>query len=347
MVSIIPKITPPRPFVLNLWYVAAWEEELAGGKPLGRRLLDEPLVIFRQASSKQISVLHDRCPHRFAPLHRGQVVGDSLACPYHGLEFGADGQCLRNPLADRPPRAAVRSFPTVTRHGLVWFWPGDPAKADPSRVPDFSFLEGQDVWRRRSRFAGHHELLADNLLDLSHVDFVHTGTFNTGGAHQRATQEVLDLGDGGLMVRWTLREVFRAPHLEALFAPEDSITQVLQMRWHPASCMALEIHYGLADDDGVLHDKRLSMVNPHIATPESHTATHYFWTCFPDAGSEAFARAVFDGEDQPMIEAVEQYMGGEDFWALRPAVLPGDAGALRARRRLLKLRQEEAVVKAP
>jgi vanillate O-demethylase monooxygenase subunit len=305
-------------------------------------LLGQALVLYRIPSTGQYALLHDRCPHRFAPLHRGKLVGDSIACPYHGLEFAASGKCVRNPLADEPPRTAVRSFPVVARHGLVWFWPGDPQQANPSSIPNYAFLDGQEVWRRRSRFAGHHELLADNLLDLGHVDFVHTATFATGGAHARAEQEVTDTGDGGLLVRWTLREVFRSTFLEALFSPAESITQILEMSWQPPSCMTLSIRYGITDANGTMVEERMRMINPHIATPESQSATHYFWTCFPDAASEAFARAVFDGEDQPMIEAVEQYMGGEDFWALRPAVLPGDAGALRARRRLMKLRRRES-----
>ena len=34
-------------FLENAWYVAAWSEEV-GDKPLGRKLLDRPIVFYRQ-----------------------------------------------------------------------------------------------------------------------------------------------------------------------------------------------------------------------------------------------------------------------------------------------------------
>jgi hypothetical protein len=48
-----------------------------------------------------------------------------------------------------------------------------------------------------------------------------------------------------------------------------------------------------------------------------------------DAQTQAFLT-----EDNPMIEAVEDRMGGAEFWSLRPAILPSDAAGIRVRRRL-------------
>ena len=83
------------------------------------------------------------------------------------------------------------------------------------------------------------------------------------------------------------------------------------------------------------------MQNPHIVTPETETTSHYFWTCEPNDAAEAFARRVFESEDGPMIEAIQAEMGGTDFWEMQPMILKGDVGAVRARRRLLRLRQQE------
>ncbi|NBP72451.1 MAG: aromatic ring-hydroxylating dioxygenase subunit alpha, partial [Alphaproteobacteria bacterium] len=50
-------------FLKNCWYVAAYDRELEDGGPLGRKLLNEPVVMFRDSAGKAIA-LEDRCCHR-------------------------------------------------------------------------------------------------------------------------------------------------------------------------------------------------------------------------------------------------------------------------------------------
>src|SRR5207245_8233707 len=61
-------------YLRNAWYVAAWSDDLADGQLLSRTILKEPIVLFRK-SDGHIAALQARCPHRFAPLHLGKVVG--------------------------------------------------------------------------------------------------------------------------------------------------------------------------------------------------------------------------------------------------------------------------------
>ena len=82
--------------------------------------------------------------------------------------------------------------------------------------------------------------------------------------------------------------------------------------------------------------------NPHILTPETAGSTHYFFTHEPGAEAEAMARRVFLEEDEPMITAQAEAMAGEDFWDLKPLVLPSDKAAILARRKLMQLRRAEA-----
>lgn len=58
-------------FARNTWYVAAWSDEVTG-KPLGRRLLNEPVVLFRTATGV-LAALFDRCCHRGLPLAHGRT----------------------------------------------------------------------------------------------------------------------------------------------------------------------------------------------------------------------------------------------------------------------------------
>jgi len=121
------------------WHMAAWSHEI-GDALFRRRILGTPILLYRKEDGS-VAALTDRCPHRFAPLSRGERVGDAVRCPYHGLTFDATGACIHNPFEDRiPPKAAVRSWPVTERDGVVWLWPGDPEAADSARIPDFAML---------------------------------------------------------------------------------------------------------------------------------------------------------------------------------------------------------------
>src|SRR6267142_438901 len=113
-------------FVRNAWYVAAWDHEI-GRNMLRRIILDEPVVLFRTVE--------------------GKPVGNIVHCPYHGLQYDPTGACVKIPSQDRvPPSAKVKSYPVVEKNHWVWLWTGDPAKADPSKVEDFHWLD-DPKWR--------------------------------------------------------------------------------------------------------------------------------------------------------------------------------------------------------
>jgi phenylpropionate dioxygenase-like ring-hydroxylating dioxygenase large terminal subunit len=194
-------------FVNNLWYVAAWSHEVAQ-QPLGVCIVDEPIVLYRRADGTVVA-LEDRCPHRHAPLSLGRVEGDDIRCMYHGLRFGCDGVCKEVPGTDTiPPRAIARSFPVVERSSWIWVWTGDPAKADPARVPTAFGLDNPE-WVMRSGaldYEADYQLLNDNLCDLSHLDFVHEATlgWSTGAKWSTAQPTIRPLDDGLLFERWFL-----------------------------------------------------------------------------------------------------------------------------------------------
>lgn len=330
-----------KPYVRNLWYMAAWEEEVPEGGILTRTLLDEPRLIYR-LSDGGYATLADRCPHRFVPLSRGKREGDRIVCGYHGLQFGADGGCKRNPFSDLiPPNARVSSWPTVARYGALWVWPGEAARADDALIPDFSFIDaGGPTVRGRTWMKANYEYITDNLMDLSHAEFLHVESFGTngalfGGEHSATTDET-----GGVWSNWWMPATPPPGWAEPLVPAGGRVDQWLEMRWHAPASMALFIgvaHAGTGRREMVVP----AMANPHIITPETAGSSHYFFTREPGEAAEAMARQVFDEEDGPMIEAVERAMAGRDFWAERPVILHVDAAAIRARRRLEALRRAE------
>lgn len=334
----------------DAWYVAAFANEVPMGAPLARQVLDTQVVIFRSANGG-VAALHDRCPHRFAPLSMGKVQGDRIVCGYHGLGFDAQGRCgdarLNSALH---ARAEVQSFPLVERHQLLWIWMGEKDKADVAKIPDFAFLEAPGTVNVQglTLVKAHYLLEVDNLLDLSHIDHLHGDTIS-GQAMKDA--------------RRTLRQVGQTVHFETLCESVPCLPNFepavqakgrptdhwLDLRWDPAGSIRLDVGVGLA---GRPKAEGCTIPQGHFMTPESERSTHYFWIINrPDQGEPpeygAFiretARRAFEDEDRPMIEAVQSRMRGTDFWAESPLIIPGDEGAVRARQVLQAALDEERV----
>lgn len=127
-------------YLRNCWYVAGFSDEVRKA-PLARKILDRSIVLYRTQSGV-LNALEDRCPHRFAPLSLGKVVGEELECAYHGLRFALNGGCAFNPHYSALPTAAKASkFPVTEKFGLIWIWMGE-GQADPNLIsPLFNFID--------------------------------------------------------------------------------------------------------------------------------------------------------------------------------------------------------------
>lgn len=172
-------------FAKNAWYVVAFSHEVGGGTVLRRQCCGEDLALFRTQSGNAVA-LYDRCPHRGVPLSQGHVVGDAVRCAYHGIEFGKDGRCSRIPTqALIPDEMCVRSYPLVERGTFIWVWPGDAAKADAALLPDHHRLGlGREGWSAAPYFMieirANYSMLFENLLDTSHISFLHGSAIDSG-----------------------------------------------------------------------------------------------------------------------------------------------------------------------
>ena len=331
-------------FLKNAWYVAAWSTEVEVGKLLSRRLLDEPVVIYRDLDGCA-RALTDRCPHRFAPLSMGRLVDGVLQCPYHGLRFDGSGDCVHNPHGPVPRAARVRSFPLAERYSAIWIWMGDPDKAAESAIPEFDFLVPEQWYVGTGHMAidGGYELEIDNILDLSHIEFLHP-LFSS----EAVSRGEIKCGQEGDTVwsRRYIRDDSPPPFIYQAFniPPGNLVDRWLDVRWHAPALMALwtgGVAAGRPREEGV------NVPSAHLFTPETASRTHYFYAMsFPHAlgpVGEVMAREnvevlrqPFEHEDKPIIEAVARSMSGADFWSLKPVLLRGDEAAVRARRILEK-----------
>lgn len=331
-------------FLRNAWYVAAWSREVTEQAPMERTLLGQTTVLFRDSQGTPVA-LANRCPHRFAPLAGGTIRGDAIECPYHGLRFDRTGQCVHNPHGDGriPSAARVASYPVAERYGAVWIWMGDPERAGAAALPAFDYLDEAafETSRGYLRTHAHYQLSADNLLDLSHFQFLHPDTL---GSNEMVSQGAVSFDAQGDTV-WS-RRVCRGEHLQDFVAsafgvpPGLAVDRYLNVRWDAPGLMSIEV--GVTPSGLPLEFGRVSF-SGHFLTPETEASTHYFFgfglpKLMGDAAKSLVEYAVdglmtpFKQEDLPMLEAQQRAIGEGDFWAAQPVMLSIDGAAVRARR---------------
>lgn len=335
------------PYLRKCWYVAGFPDEVTS-QPFCRTFLDEPVVLYRTADDTLVA-MDDRCPHRFASLSEGSLVGEAIQCPYHGLRFGPDGRCVHLPGGgEPPPRARARVYPLVASHGLLWIWMGDPVRADVTLIPDMSYADavGHTNFTAYLHAKGHYELVVDNLLDLSHIEFLHPMLASDGwrGSDARVRQE----GDT-VFVTTTIEDDAISPLVAQLRPdlPPRGITEQVQ-RWDAPGILELRIGYTAGGET-------MQFFGGHCLTPETQGTTHYFLRAGQNIGVgqpelvaqiKAGVTHIFDSEDLPIIERQQRNLAGRDLMQLQPAILKGDAGAVRVRRILAKrIREEQAETK--
>ena len=331
-------------YLRNAWYLAAWSSEVRAGELFQRRLLDEPLVLYRLSDGTAVA-LQDRCPHRFAPLHMGKIVDDGVQCPYHGLQFSESGTCVANPHGPVPGAARVRSYPVAERYSAIWAWMGDPAQATPDSITPFEFLSPEHwcVGTGYLRINAHYELETDNILDLSHIEFLHP--LFASEAVRAAKVQSLHEGD----TVWSKRFITRDTPPDFIYTgfniPRgELVDRWLDVRWNAPANMVLHVGGVIS---GQPREQGAQLQQAHVFTPESATTTHYFYAVsFPRAmgpHAEQLARqsvetlrGPFESEDKPIVEAIARNMGTQSFWDLKPLLLSIDGASVLARRILAK-----------
>jgi phenylpropionate dioxygenase-like ring-hydroxylating dioxygenase large terminal subunit len=165
-------------FLRNCWYVAGWSHHFPEDDLVTRTILGDPIVLYRKGDGGVVA-LENRCCHRFAPLSRGRKEGDDLRCMYHGLKFAPSGRCIEIPQQDIiPSTAVVRSYPVVEQDCWVWIWMGEPGVADARLIPR-ALNHDHPGWLMLTgelTYDANYELINDNLLDLTHLSYVHQST---------------------------------------------------------------------------------------------------------------------------------------------------------------------------
>jgi nitrite reductase/ring-hydroxylating ferredoxin subunit len=346
------EIPAPR----NIWWVAMWSQDLRPGELLSRRIMNEPLVFYRTGDGRPAALL-DRCAHRWAPLSRGKLVDDRLVCPYHGLEFDPHGVCVRNPHPNYaiPQAMRVRSYPVAEKHSLLWIWMGD-APADESLIPDFRALDPDAPEppgpRNHLLMSASWDLIMDNLLDLSHVAYLHDGTLGNL-SFVEAEVAIEEHSPTSITV---IRENKDVPVTHMfdllLYGQHPRVDVVGNQRWHAPACLFVDAG---ALPVGATRAQGTGIYGYHFLTPETDTTTHYNFVATrwnPISRGEAadaemarqiadLRKRVFIDEDGVMIAAQQLRVLESGQRALTPVMLGIDAGVERVHRLLRQLSESE------
>lgn len=305
--------------VRNAWYVAGWSTELEVATPFAISILGEPIVIFRSESGA-VHALEDRCVHRLAPLSLGRCEGEQLRCMYHGLLYGPDGAVTEIPGQDLIPKdARVRSYPVVDRHSWLWVWMGDAAQADEALIPPAVGLDHPDyiLGHGLLDYEAEAQLINDNLLDFSHLTYVHANSFGSGPDFAQRQPKIEVLDRGVRFSRWfanpagTKRNPGDAP-LEVYQTYEFLVPGVLLM-WSGNYPDGSSARFG---DTPPPRDEAISDVSftSQAVTPTGAKTSRYFFSWGPhcEHGDEAKRDAMMAmagqafGEDKVMIEAQQK-----------------------------------------
>jgi phenylpropionate dioxygenase-like ring-hydroxylating dioxygenase large terminal subunit len=271
-------------FIKNAWYVAAWSDELREA-PLGRRICNEAIVLFRDGTGRA-SALADYCCHRSAPLSAGKIVATGLECGYHGMIYGGDGVCVSIPgQIHIPPKARVRNYPLVEKDALLWIWMGDPNGADATQIVDYPFHNDTANWPQKHTMypiAGSANLMVDNLMDLTHLAYVHTTTIGGNAkAHVEAIMDTQPTETGLKFTRWMLDTAPPPTYRKGAPQLADKID-----RWQEFEFIApaAVLQYTGATDAGTgaydrgIREGGFQLRIFHGLTPATDTTCYYFWS---------------------------------------------------------------------
>lgn len=304
-------------FLRNAWYVAALDREVTRSL-LPLEVLGERVVLYRTEAGAPVA-LEDACAHRKLPLSMGRVMGDEIECGYHGLVFDTAGLCTRIPGTTKIPRSAcVRSYPTVARYGLIWIWMGPPPEADPTRI--FQVQHWDDpLWGKNRGGAMtvdcNYLYVTDNLLDPSHVSWVHRTSFGNTACEEEPV-EVTANPEGVTAARW-LYNAQVAPFYQSLvtFTGRCDRLQHYEVRFPShAIIKAVFTPTGTGGKDRPIDRAALVMDSYNFMTPVDTERTRYFWfqmrNCYPE--DESISKVMDDGvsaafeEDRVILTAVHQ-----------------------------------------
>lgn len=335
-------------FLQNFWYAVGWSKDIVRS-PFARTICNEPLVLYRTESGSVVA-MEDRCCHRRLPLRLGKVIGDNIQCAYHGLVYEPGGRCVKVPGQHLvPPNAQVRTFSTCDRHGLVWVFMGAHELADESRIPDYHWITDPE-WGSKGEYfhvEAHYQLIVENLLDLTHLAFVHATTIGNAAVVENA-EVSFQRSSTSVDVRRIMRNTPPPPTYVKAGGFTGNIDRWQYINFAPPCFVRLETGGCDAGSQG----NKITLRNLNIITPETDTTSHYLWAqCHDfDVGNQKTTDMIFNDVRTAFLQDVEIFEAQQTAIERQPEApeidVTGDAGGLQARRIIRRMLDEQIAARA-
>jgi phenylpropionate dioxygenase-like ring-hydroxylating dioxygenase large terminal subunit len=334
-------------FIRNCWYMVAWDHEIPPHGLFSRTVIGEPLLLFRK-SDGEIVALEDRCCHRLAPLSMGRREGDCVRCGYHGMKFDATGACVEVPGLDSvPAKARVRNYPITVRNKWVFVWMGDPAHIDSTLLPDNFSCDHPD-WRYQPgylHYDANYLLICDNLLDFSHLSYVHEKTL--GGSSIAHARAVIDTVPHGIRVARHVSDVPPPPYYQRMRTFSGNLD-----RWFiydfvlPGTLLMRSGGRPTGQEPDDMRDA-VQLHSCQTLTPETDTTTHYFFQQSHrfDQGDASITQRTYESllvafeEDRRMITAQARNIAADPDVPMLPLAM--DSALTQYRRIVTQALQAE------
>jgi phenylpropionate dioxygenase-like ring-hydroxylating dioxygenase large terminal subunit len=302
--------------------VARVEEVDKPGDYMTRRIIDEPVIIARNATGK-INAFANVCRHRGAEVATGTGNVKEFSCPYHAWLYDLDGQLIGAPYM----KDAANFNPTTCRLPAlqcdIWAgWVFVNFDADARPLTDFvarfdqSFgLLQQENCRLGDKFARdvdcNWKFINENLQDVYHFQTLHANTF---GEHVTAESFSYDLDErtGGVAAFY--------PAAPTTFDGQSRFGKMPWMDEYPMSFARMGFMVPTMNIFA-----RVDMAIACVVWPLGPDKTRMEWySLFPNACHDLpdFADKVKDyhdlltvvvEEDQDMVASLQRNMGSTHF----------------------------------
>jgi phenylpropionate dioxygenase-like ring-hydroxylating dioxygenase large terminal subunit len=194
----------------DLWYPIC-PSGFVDRNPVSLRRLGKKLVLWRDADGRA-HALEDHCPHRGAPLSKGIVLGDRIACGYHGVQIRADGVVTSvpgSPGCKLEGMRAVQSFHLTEANGVIWLYnaEGPVDEPPPLRLPDELISDEYASFLCYTEWKGDYRYVLDNVMDPMHGTYLHKQSHSMAVGDQSASFRVRETATGFVFEKEGQRDV--------------------------------------------------------------------------------------------------------------------------------------------
>ena len=151
------------------WYAVFKSKDLKRGTSRALNIAKQQLLVRRNKDGSVIAVQR-YCPHMGTDLLLAKETQSKLQCPFHGLEFNPNGECVQT--CAKTSNFNLRTYITAEKFGFIFVYIGEgPPKRE---LPDLNLDNGMTIYSPTQKINCHPHMVLCNGLDSVHTKFVHS-----------------------------------------------------------------------------------------------------------------------------------------------------------------------------